>query len=976
MRRISCLWEGERTKESGVGKTTLAEHLVQRLVASGKHGGKGFEVFSFNVKKKQKDAENETQASVEDWMKIVLDFIRSKGRHDLIDPLGKMDEPAQKVQYLLVVTGQLCTPIFIFDNMESFLELESEQFRQEHAELARALQILMQGGDFHLIITSRYPFSGKGFERIEPVNLNHVSLNDFWKKCHHLKLEFITDHFSSKKANARLLEKEHFGFSDLVQYLHSTFGGNYRALEFFASKIKEDKSGIEKALETLVTFREKYKDAELEVKQKMSIDLFFNELTTLLSPAQALILHQLAQYNISVTALAIERQQNPGMDAAAQQSGMDRLHRLTLIEKNAHPITQLPYYYVTPLTRELLMSNPPPVLSPAFSHSAAGHYHLYAFHNLGNDLSDHEEAFGHFLKAANREKVGELGLKLTNLYYDNSFYRRAFYFAFSSFQLLKEATPPYLLNQLGLIYDMFGQYDQALPVYLLAQKKFEKEGDKAGKSSILNNIGQLYLGRGDYQEALKYLEHALEIRYEISDKKGMGVTINNISKIFKAKGDYQSALDYLEKSLKIQQEAGDKKGEGASLNGLATTAIAKGDYEIAQDYLLKTLKITKEISDRHGEGSALNNLASIAFFRGDYETALEYFQKSLRIMQEIGDKKGESAALCNISNIYKAQSNYKNAMEYSFQDLKIVKEIGDKAGEGNSLNNLAVLFLEKSDYVTSLSFFEKSLKIRQEIGDRAGEGVTLSNIGQNYKAGGDYQAALEYFEKSLKISQEIGDKGGECATLNNISQIFDARGDYQTALEYLNKSLKITKEIANKAGEAIILNNISCANQKIGNYQTALECLEVALDIQKKIGDKVGESATLNNISQIYAAQGNYKIELEYLEACIKIRQETGDNVGMAITLHNMAHIFLKQKDFKKYLKIHAQAWQLAMETKDAMGLFQVGQSLGENLCRFGDTKNGLEILKIAYTIGQQSGLPGTEEIGKIIAHFENNSSQ
>jgi tetratricopeptide (TPR) repeat protein len=312
-------------------------------------------------------------------------------------------------------------------------------------------------------------------------------------------------------------------------------------------------------------------------------------------------------------------------------------------------------------------------------------------------------------------------------------------------------------------------------------------------------------------------------------------------------------------------------------------------------------------------------------------------------------------------------------IENLIAQLKKVKP-DDKQLLENIHQQLGRIYYSIANYQKALFHFENSLKISQQIGDRREEGTTMNNISQIYHARGDYQTALEYLEIALKIQQEIGDKKGESVTLNNISSIYKARGNYEKAMEYSLQDLKIVREIGDKAGEGTTLNNISQIYRARGDYQTELEHLEIALKIGQEIGDKAGEGTTLNNISGIYRARGDYQTALEYLEKSLKIRQEIGDKAGMIHTFHNMAHIALEQKNVEKYLKYHTQAWQLAMETKDAMGLFQVGQSLGRNLCRFGDTKNGLEILKIAYTIGQQSGLPGTEEIGKIIAHFENNS--
>jgi tetratricopeptide (TPR) repeat protein len=877
--------------QGGVGKTAMAEHLVQRIIARGRQDKMPYHVFIFSEKDK----------SVQELIKQLKEYLKNKNRYDLINPLEKIDKFSEQVNYLAMVIGQLCKPIFIFDNLETFQEMKSGEIKSDHAELAQVLTVLANSEGHQLLITSRHPLPGEAFENIATHNLNHVSLNDFWKKCHNLELKFIADYFRHKKTIGIQLEKEKVSFEDIVRYLHQSFGGNYRALEWFNKKIKADKGHIDQTLESLDAFREKYKDAELEVMQEMSQNLFFSQLTGLLSPKQANTLFLLTHFNIPVTAMALEMQ-NGNTRKSDLQNHTQYLQQLTLIEK-LQPGPDLPeYLYVSPLVKGLLAKNPLQNTSVDFSNDQAGHYHLYAFHNLGTSLSDWEEAFIHFLEAKNREQVGELGLSITNFYFNLSLFQKALSFALPSFQLLQKDTPPNLLLFLGRIFRIFGMNDNASVVYDLALHAFKAMGDKAGEGTTLNNISQIWDTRGDYQKALEYLEQSLKIRREIGDKAGEGTTLNNFGLIFSRKGDYQQALEYYQQSLKIQREIGDKKNEGGLLNNISQIFKARGDYQKALSYLEQSLKIWREIGNKAGEGTTLNNLATTAYAGGDYQKALEYLEQALKIAREIGDKKNEGGLLNNISQIFQARGDYQKALEYLEQSLKIRREIGDKAGEGTTLNNISQIFQARGDYQQALSYLEQSLKIRREIGDKAGEGTTLSNIGLYYKVKGEYQKAIEYYEQSLKIRQEIGDKAGEGTTLNNLATTAYAGGDYQKALAYLEQSLKIAREIGDKKNEGGLLNNISQIWDARGDYQKALKYLEQSLKIRREIGDKAGEGTTLNNISQIWDARGDYQKALKYLEQSLKIRREIQNWPGVVITLFNMG-LTCQEKEVNDLIK-------------------------------------------------------------------------
>ena len=523
------------------------------------------------------------------------------------------------------------------------------------------------------------------------------------------------------------------------------------------------------------------------------------------------------------------------------------------------------------------------------------------------------------------------------------------------------------LNNISQIFKARGDYDTALQ-YLEQSLVIRRQiGDKAGEGTTLNNISQIFKARGDYDTALQYLEQSLVIRRQIGDKAGEGTTLNNISQIFKARGDYDTALQYLEQSLVIKRQIGDKAGEGTTLNNISQIFKARGDYDTALQYLEQSLSIQRQIGDKAGEGTTLNNISQIFDAKGDYDTALQYLEQSLVIRRQIGDKAGEGTTLNNISQIFKARGDYDTALQYLEQSLSIQRQIGDKAGEGTTLNNLAGISRAKGDYDTALQYLEQSLVIRRQIGDKAGEGTTLNNLAGISRAKGDYDTALQYLEQSLVIRRQIGDKAGEGTTLNNISQIFKARGDYDTALQYLEQSLSIQRQIGDKAGEGTTLNNISQIFDAKGDYDTALQYLEQSLSIQRQIGDKAGEGTTLNNISQIFDAKGDYDTALQYLEQSLSIQRQIGDKAGELPTLHNMAMISLEQADMKQYLEYEIQAYQNALAIGDQYAIFAIGQVFGSVLCQLGEKELGLNILKQALAICQQSGLPNCGDIQNVI---------
>jgi tetratricopeptide (TPR) repeat protein len=670
--KIPVLLKGQ----GGVGKTAMAEHLVQRLIASNPKT----EPFVFN----------ETIRSIQDILDNLQKFLREQGNFSKAD---EHDKAIDKFGFLVFEIAKTCQPVFVFDNLETFQESPGGKFLDKHQDLAEAIGFLDSIRKFHLILTCRYPvpdFQAKNFD------LNQVSLNDFWMRCHYLDIFTLQTKLleQARLSQAAPSDRDHqLQFIDIVKLLHQTFGGNYRALELFDKLFREKPEKINKALENMELLQASIKEQSLEIMETMRENLKFFLLMELLDKNGQALLSLLANFRIPVQKFAIILQKPEKHVLQDLKTKLHKLNSLTLIEISLDPENQKEYYYASPIVKDLIAMYEHSSLP--FSHKQAGAYHFHIFSNMDPSLTELEQAFYHFYEAKEEEHIENIGNILSRAYYNSSMFHNAFFYAMQVYEMLGEKTGALIQNRLGMIFHLYGQYDEALSLFKNALSLYHNKGDKSGEGAALNNISQIYDARGDYETALKYLEQSLKIRQEIGDKSGEGTTLNNISQIYKARGDYETALKYLEQSLKICQEIGDKSQEGAMLNNISQIYSARGDYETALKYLEQSLKICQEIGDKSQEGAMLNNISQIYKARGDYETALEYLEQSLKICQEIGDKSQEGATLNNISQIYDARGDHETALKYLEQSLEISQKIGDKSGEAYTLFNLAMTYLNE-----------------------------------------------------------------------------------------------------------------------------------------------------------------------------------------------------------------------------------------------------------------------------------------
>ncbi|MEZ4941625.1 MAG: tetratricopeptide repeat protein [Saprospiraceae bacterium] len=736
--------------QGGIGKTALAVHTAERLVLADPDEA---QVFMFD----------ENSFRIGQVTDELIAFLQNEQKQILLaHQIKSMDKAWEKFITALQEVFNRSHPVFIFDNLESFQSADGGgDFLPEFGMEWDILKTLAEVG-LPLILTGRYPLPE--LPGLRTVELHEPTRPDFAMKCRYLD---ISEKIPPGEAGKPVFET-----------LFRSFGGNYRALEYFDQLYREKKEAFGEVLETLDAFIEKHRADPNFPLTRMSENLVFERLLGLLDAPARRALGLLAHFRRPVLPLAVEMQDSahsggdskspPESRGAPPESRVSppesreappeyalpltQLSNLTLAEKTTGPDGHA-FFYVPTLTRLLLERAG--LLAPDFSDQKAGEYYDYVVENVTNLVADLEEAFFHFLQAKDVEKVNKTGERLTDFLYGNSQYQNALLVAGQTYETCGEQTAESLQNRLGQVFHLFGKGDEALTFFEKALSKYRETDNRQGEDMILNNIGDIYRLKGEYDIALQYFNQSLIIQREIKNQMGEGVTLNNISLIYEAKGDYDIALRYLEQSLKIRQQIGDLKGEGATLNNIGLAYRKKGNSE----------------------------------------KALKYYEKSLKILQQIGDLQGEGATLNNISHLYSAKHDYDTALRYLEQSLKIRQQIGDRLGEGVTLNNISQFYSVKGDYDTALRYLEQSLKIRQQIGDRKGEGTTLNNISHIYSAKGDHDTALRYLGQSLKIRQQIGDIPGRAATLYNMGTILFKQNRPEEAVPLLWQAYQIFQKI-------------------------------------------------------------------------------------------------------------------------------------------------------------------------------------
>lgn len=413
------------------------------------------------------------------------------------------------------------------------------------------------------------------------------------------------------------------------------------------------------------------------------------------------------------------------------------------------------------------------------------------------------------------------------------------------------------------------------------QKVKDLARNRSIEATVLNNLGLIYKMTGDFRKAFEYYNQSLNIAIDKKREDTESSALNNIALIYQAYGEPQKALENFNKALAIERKLRDGPSESLLLNNIGQLYSDLGEERKNIEYTTQALQIAEKTGNKSFIATCLNNLGRAYNVLSEHEKALNYFERALKIHEETGNKSGKAISFNNFAILYSNIGERGKAIDFFEKALTIIREIGDKATEATVYGNIAVDYLELGEYENALEYREKSLKISREISDKAGEIYQLNGISAIYRIRGEKEKnseflkrALNLSEQALKLSRETENKYGEYDALVGIGKIYVELNETTKALPYLNEALIFAKKTQNRFLEDGVRFALATLHEKNGTFNKAIEEYQQAFTVARTINDKDIEARALKGLMSAWKAKKNNHLAIFYGKQSVDKYQE------------------------------------------------------------------------------------------------------
>lgn len=323
--------------------------------------------------------------------------------------------------------------------------------------------------------------------------------------------------------------------------------------------------------------------------------------------------------------------------------------------------------------------------------------------------------------------------------------------------LLKKAgddyNTSYCLNNLGWIYNYYGQRQKAIDHYSESLQYLDREKHLEEVPNVYINIGNAYHHMGSYHTAIKYFHQAIPIIDNIEDKRALPIGYNGLGLAWKYLGNYDSAIVYYNRMLEIDKQTGTP-------------------FDLAIDY---------------------GNIGALYFEWGQLEQSRKFHQLSLDIYLKEGDKNSVSIAYNNLGEVYRAYHKPDSALHFYQKGIEIDKETGMEHRMAIKYNNIGEVYKSQKDYYNALHYYELALEINKKSENPYNIALNLSNIATIYHLTGNNQKAESLYNKSFQMAQEIGSNALLKSILEAMSAFYAETNRYAKAYQYRDQ-LSVLKD--------------------------------------------------------------------------------------------------------------------------------------------------------------------------------------
>ncbi len=198
----------------------------------------------------------------------------------------------------------------------------------------------------------------------------------------------------------------------------------------------------------------------------------------------------------------------------------------------------------------------------------------------------------------------------------------------------------FLMNMnLGTMFNLLEDYDEAQAYYSSASKFSKKSKDANSDAMLSSNLGFLNIKTGNFDKAQDYLNNSIIYFEKTKNKPWLAFSLSTLGGLNLKLKKYNNALDSYKKALSTHSSDVDIKGRADIYYGLAKTHMALKNIPEAEVNINESLKLYTSFNLNTGLEKCYRILYKIKKEKNQISKSLEYLELTEKLANDISIEK-------------------------------------------------------------------------------------------------------------------------------------------------------------------------------------------------------------------------------------------------------------------------------------------------------------------------------------------------
>lgn len=328
----------------------------------------------------------------------------------------------------------------------------------------------------------------------------------------------------------------------------------------------------------------------------------------------------------------------------------------------------------------------------------------------------------------------------------------------------------------------------------LAIDHFKETNDSLNLAISHNELGLIQEENGYYDDSIFQFEQAIKNFEKINETSKIILAYNNLANVYYIIKDIENSYEFYNKALQLAQQSNLTSEEIKTSSNLVDILFLLKEFNKTEKILNRNLEYFNQINDFYGSIVTLIKLGKLYYKLNskNYQKSLEKLSKAIEAINKF--EKNLSKEVLNqvrweclfyLGKLHRKIEDFQNSENYFLRSLDAIRlfEDNESLDQAKIQKNLGKLYIDKGDYKNAIEQFNLSCKILHKFGEDFQEARYKFKMAQIYydQVGNEYEA-INLYEESLEIFEDINYTQKSAEILLKLGDIYNNRGNVDLAI--------------------------------------------------------------------------------------------------------------------------------------------------------------------------------------------------